>query len=281
MSKPYVIHRYCILISLLLMNNLAMASFDKNIWARWVVYTPQSRARISHEEWQTFLTQRVVTNEEGINLVDYPHLTKTDISLLNRYITRLSTVNIRDYNRNEQLAFWINFYNALIVQAVARHYPVSSIQEVNISPGLFSTGPWGASLVALDGVRLSLDEIQNRIIRPIWNDPRTHYAINDATIGCANLSKKAYEGATIDAQLNQAASEYINSLRGVQLIDHTLVVSKIYEWYLADFGNRDADLIYHLAQYAKEPLKSKLQTIHTIDDYLYNWHLNSTVAHPS
>lgn len=267
-----------LLSCLFLVSNVASATFHKNLWPKWEAHNPLSLVTISHQEWQEFLSQCVITNTEGINLVDYPNLTEANLDLLKRYITRMSQINVTNYNRDEQLAFWLNLYNALIVKIVADYYPIETIQEINISPGLFSVGPWGAKLVTVSGTQLSLDEIQNRIIRAIWNDPRSHYAINDGTIGGANLSKEAFQGKTINAQLNQAAVQYINSLRGIQVIDGKLVVSKIYDWYLDDFGGSELDLINHLSLFANQPLQENLQHLSSINSYIYNWHLNSTVA---
>lgn len=273
----YSLSRYALLICLALVTNIAFASFSKNFWPKWSVHNPVSQEIISHEEWQDFLTRCVITNDEGINLVDYPHLTQADLALLKRYINRMSQINISNYNRTEQLAFWLNLYNALVVQIIANYYPVDTVREVNISPGLFSAGPWGANLVTILGTPLSLDDIQNRILRAIWNDPRTHYAINNGSMGAANLSRQAFQGRTIDAQLNQAAYEYINSLRGIQVIEGKLILSKLYDWYSDDFGGSDADLINHLSHYANKPLQHHLQQISSVNSYIYNWHLNSTV----
>ena len=255
---------------------MAWASFHKELWPKWEVNNPLSQSVISHHEWQAFLSQHVITNQEGITLVDYPHLTENHINALKHYIDQMSVVAINKFNRNEQLAYWLNLYNALTVYTVAHYYPISSIQEIDISPGLFSIGPWGANLLSIEGTALSLDEIYNRIIRPIWNDPRTHYAANNATIGAANLSKQAFQGTTINEQLNKAAFEYINSARGVQIIEKKLIVSKIYDWFRDDFGGSDSDVILHLSQFAKEPLRKQLQQMSTIDSYSYNWHLNSS-----
>ncbi|ARG98392.1 DUF547 domain-containing protein [Legionella micdadei] len=269
---------YILFISLTLVMSNAHASFNKNLWPEWEVNNPLSRASIDHSDWQEFLNRRVLTNQENINLVDYSHLTDEDYTLLQRYIEKMSKIDINNYNRNEQLAFWINLYNALTVQIIADYYPVGSVEEINISPGLFSIGPWGKKVVTINGVSLSLDEIQNRIIRPIWNDQRTLYAINNGSIGAANLSKQAYRGSTIDAALNEAAFNYVNSLRGAQVIEGALVVSKIYDWFNEDFGGTKKDVITHLKQFAKEPLSSQLKHINDIDNYVYNWHLNSTVS---
>lgn len=270
--------RFVYIVCFLIFSQATFASFHKNAWPKWAVHSSMSQAVISHQEWQDFLTRNVKTNEEGINLVDYPHLTEADLDHLQSYITRLSHVHIQNYNRDEQLAFWLNLYNALTVQIVADYYPVDSIQDVKISPGLFNAGPWGANLVKVDGVQLSLDDIQNRIIRPIWNDPRTLYAMSHATIGGANLSKEAFQGSTIGSQLNKAAHEYINSLRAIQIIEGKLIISKIYDWFKDDFGGNTEGLIIHLSQFAEEPIKSHLQRMDVVNSYIYNWHLNSTVA---
>ncbi len=251
------------------------ASYYKSLWPKWEANNPLSKKTISHHAWQTFLTHHVITNEEGINLVDYAHISEAELALLKDYIKSMSQVDIKNYNRQEQLAYWINLYNAITVQTVADYYPIANIQEIRISPGLFSVGPWGANLINVQKTPLSLDDINNRIIRPIWNDPRTHYTLNNATIGAPNLSTQAYEGSHLEEQLNTAATTYINSFRGVQVIEGALIVSKIYDWYEEDFGGTEQDIIRHLTQYAQEPLSSQLKHINKIDSYIYNWHINS------
>lgn len=271
-------YRNYYLIALLLLSNFVHSSIYKNLWPRWEVYNPLSKEIISHQSWQEFLNKRVITNEEHINLVDYAHITPQDLNLLNNYLKDMSKININDYNRNEQLAYWINIYNALTVQTVAKYYPVTTIQEINTSPGLFSIGPWGANLISIKENALTLDDINNRIIRPIWNDPRTHYALNNASIGAPNLNRKVYQGSTLEEQLNNAAQTYINSLRGVSVIEGRLIISKLYDWYEEDFGGTKQDVIIHLLQFAQEPLRSQLKHINSIDSYIYNWHLNSPAS---
>jgi hypothetical protein len=279
MFKIRDLQPYTLIIGLFFIVSAANASFDKSLWPKWGVNNPLSHVVIPHDDWQTFLNRRVITNDdEGINLVDYAHLTKEDYDLLQSYINKMSKIDIDNYNRNEQLAFWINLYNALTVQIIASYYPVGSIEEINISPGLFSIGPWGKKLIIVGGSNLSLDEIQNRIIRPVWNDQRALYAIHNGSIGAANLSKKAYQGTALDEALDEAAFGYINSLRGAQVIEGSLIVSKIYDWFSEDFGGTKQNVITHLKQFAREPLRSQLKHVNDIDSYVYNWHLNSTVT---
>ncbi|TAL63098.1 MAG: DUF547 domain-containing protein [Legionella sp.] len=266
---------YLWIILLSLVTNFAYASFHKSLWPQWEVNNPLSQKVISHKGWDDFLDKYVSTNDEGINVIHYAKLEAKDLVALKQYLKDMAAINIEEYNRNEQLAYWINVYNALTVRTIASYYPIGNVQEVNISPGLFSVGPWGAMLITINHTSLSLDDIDNRIIRPIWNDPRTHYALNNATIGAPNLNRKAYTGAEIERQLNEAATTYINSLRGVQVIEGKLILSKLYDWYEEDFGGTKQAVIYHLSQFAKEPLCSQLKHINTVDTYSYNWHINS------
>jgi hypothetical protein len=280
MFKTIIRNQFFVLI-LLFLTGLTHASFYKSLWPQWEVNNPLSKEIISHQLWQDFLNRRIITSPENINLVDYEHFSQTDLNLLKDYLRDMAQININNYNRAEQLAYWINVYNALTVQTIANYYPISTVQEINISPGLFSVGPWGANLITIKKTTLSLDDINNRIIRPIWNDPRTHYALNNGSIGAPNLNKNAYHGYDLEVQLNKAALTYVNSLRGVSVIEGRLIISKLYDWYEEDFGGTKQDVITHLLQFAKEPLQSQLKHTNTIDSYVYNWHLNSPSSDPA
>ncbi len=278
MYKKNALINQCWLFIFLLffkINSSVATALPKAYWPIWVINNPQSKQHISHQQWQKFLDHTVISNEEQINVIDYAHLTPNDRQLLQRYIKNMSEVNIDQYNRKEQLAYWLNLYNALTVQTIANYYPIATIREISTSPGLFSIGPWGAHLINVKNIPLSLDDINNRIIRPIWNDQRTLYALNNSTMGAANLNKFAFTSTYLDTQLNKAATTYINSLRGVQVIEGRLIISKIYDWYEGDFGGTKQDVIQHITFFAQEPLRSQLKHINTIDSYMYNWHLNS------
>jgi hypothetical protein len=275
----YIVNKYmnCVVLFLVLFSvtGTCQATLQKNLWPQWEVNNPLSKEVISHQLWDEFLKLHVITNEEGINVLSYASFSPKDRKLIKEYLKRMSEIDIDGYNRNEQLAYWINVYNALTIQTVASYYPIGNIQEINITPGLFSSGPWGGTLIHIKKSPLSLDDINNRIIRPIWNDPRTLYALTDATLGAPNMANRAYQGETINEQLNEAALSYVNSLRGVQVVEGKLIVSKLYDWYEEDFGDSKKNVIKHLSQFAKEPLHTQLKHINSIDSYIYNWHLNS------
>ncbi len=244
------------------------------LWARWTAHDPSSKATIDHTAWSAFLARYVTTDAHGVNRVAYARVTAADRDALRRYVARLSQVPISRYDRPEQLAYWINLYNALTVRVVLDHYPVASIRDIDISPGLFADGPWGAELVTVDGQALTLNDIEHRILRPIWRDPRIHYAVNCASLGCPNLAREAYSAATLDRMLDAAARAYVNSPRGVRVGQDGLIVSSLYIWFEADFGGNDAAVIDHLRRYADPPLRDALQGRTEIDGHAYDWSLN-------
>ena len=161
------------------------------------------------------------------------------------------------------------------MSVILDHYPVDTIMDIDISPGLFANGPWGRKLIAVDGTDVSLDDIEHRILRPIWKDPRVHYAVNCASLGCPNLQKKAFTAATADAMLTAAAVEFVNDPRGVRFEGNDLIVSKIYDWFEEDFGGSEAGVLDHVRTYANPDLAARLKGLSDYDDAGYNWRLNN------
>ena len=126
----------------------------------------------------------------------------------------------------------------------------------------------------IEGETLSLDDIEHRILRPIWQDPRIHYAVNCASIGCPNLSNEAFTAQNTDVLLTQGAIAYINHPRGVSINNDELTLSSIYKWFKEDFGTDDRAIIQHLQTYAKPALKAQLGELSDIEGYEYDWSLN-------
>ena len=174
------------------------------LWARWAQHDPSSTMRVDHRLWARFLAAYVRPGEHGLNRVAYGSVTAEGRADLTAYLAMLTAVPVSTLNRREQMAFWINLYNALTVRVVLDHYPVASIRDIDISPGLFSNGPWRAKLIAVEGEPLSLDDIEHRILRPIWRDPRIHYAVNCASVGCPNLQAEPFAAADLDRALDHS-----------------------------------------------------------------------------
>jgi hypothetical protein len=210
----------------------------------------------------------------GINLLQYGGVSKIDYDLLKIYLTTLEGIPISSFSRPEQRAFWINLYNAATVNLILEHYPVESITKISFS--FFSFGPWDEELLTIEGEELSLNDIEHRILRPIWQDPRIHYALNCASIGCPNLQPLAFTAKNTDSLLETGASEYINHPRGAKKEDKKLWLSKIFEWYQDDYGGNEAGVLIHIQKYAKENLANSLYEDELEIEYHYDWRLNKS-----
>ena len=247
----------------------------------WADHDATSAEQVDHVEWQALLDAYLITDDpSGVNLVDYPKLqvNPADQERLERYIAYLEGLDPRRFARDEQMAYWINLYNAVTVKVVLGEYPVDSIK--NIHEGVIPwTGPWGDIHTSAAGQPLTLDNIEHDILRPIWRDPRIHYAVNCASMGCPNLQPEVYTGENLERLLEQGAREYINHPRGAELLDEAFgVVSSIYFWFPEDFGNSEAGVLEHLRKYAEGELAEMLQDFDGSLDHEYDWSLNAPPA---
>jgi hypothetical protein len=245
-----------------------------DLWPRWEAHDPEASATIDHGAWGGFLERNLVRGEDGVNRIAYGAVTGEDRALLGAYLERLAAVPISTFARPEQMAYWINLYNALTVRVVPEHHQVASIRDIRISPGWFSVGPWGKALVTVEGEALSLDDIEHRILRPIWRDPRIHYAVNCAAVGCPNLQPEPFEAGRLDEQLSAAGTEFVNGGRALWIEGRSLRVSSIYHWFREDFGSDDRAVIAHLRSFAHPELAARLEGITRIAGHRYDWRLN-------
>lgn len=242
-------------------------------WGFWDEHTV-STLKIDHTAWNQLLGEYVYSEQDGIHRIDYANVTQTDRRILEDYIRHLEQTQVRQYSLDEQLAYWVNLYNAATVNIILEHYPVESILDINISPGLFKKGPWGKKILRIEEQGVSLNDIEHRILRPLWKDARIHYALNCASLGCPNLPKIAFTAENSEQLLNRAASEFINHPRGASIDDGQLTVSSIYNWFQSDFGGSKKSVIQHLLKYGSTDLASQLKDIKRISNDRYDWGLN-------
>lgn len=243
-------------------------------WDRWTAHDPQSDLVVNHNQWEQFLKTYVVTDSTGLNRVKYDRVTDADTKALHAYIVNLRMVPVDKLNKKEQMAYWINVYNALTIRLILEFYPVKTIQDIDLGSGFFSSGPWDEKLFKIDGELISLNDVEHRILRPIWKDPRIHYAVNCASVGCPNLQNMAFTSANLEALLDQGARSYINSNRNISFRDGKLVASKIYSWFQEDFGGSEQAVLAHMRTYANVGVKTILERVTGIYDYAYDWELN-------
>lgn len=227
--------------------------------------TIASYANFNHSGWDSLLSKHVtMTNGGKASVVDYAGM-KADNAKLASYLEATSNVSQTEFNRwskDEQLAFLINVYNAGTVDLVLSKYPdINSIKDIG---GMFGS-PWKQDFMPLLGKTRSLDDIEHNLIRGSkrYNEPRIHFAVNCASIGCPALLNDAFTGKRLDKQLEQVTSRFLADRSRNRLEGNTLQISPIFKWYKEDFATnwRDTnDLAGFLGRYNASLGLNKTQT---------------------
>lgn len=253
---------------------IAGAAPQAELWPRWEAHDPASTATIDHEPWGSFLDRYLdADHASGVNRVRYASVSASDHAALERYIAALEAVPISQYNRDEQIAYWINLYNAATVDVILDEWPVASIRDIGGTR--LSPGPWNDPVVRVEGEALTLNDVEHRIIRPIWQDPRIHYVVNCASIGCPNLYPEPLTATTWEAIFEESARDYLTHPRGLSFSGSTLNLSSIFDWYVADFGGNLAGVLAHAAPYVDAPTAARLRDHTGRTRYDYDWSINA------
>ena len=261
-----------VLVVGLLCHSVTLAAPSAEIWPHFEAHDVQSTESIDHSAWDKLLSQNVVLQDGKPNAFRYEKFSDAHYSILDDYIEFLENLTISSHNRDEQLAYWINLYNAVTVDQILSSYPLKSIRD--LSSGFFKPGPWATKLLTIEGQEVSLDDIEHRILRPIWKDPRLHYAVNCASLGCPDLARRAFTAENASQLMDENAIAFINHPRGVKINGDRLQISSIYDWFSEDFGNNDQEIIDHLRGFANPSLSEKLGKFTTFSTQRYDWSLN-------
>lgn len=247
--------------------------------------SPAAWAEFPHTAWNMLLHEHVYDIDGGKSTqVDYRALAQKRTQL-NRYLQQMAAVDRNQFDgwpREEQLAFLINAYNAWTVELILGSYPqIESIKDL----GSLFQSPWKKRFIPLLGETLSLDDIEHDLIRGSgrYNEPRIHFAVNCASIGCPALKNEAYTGTCLEQQLEEATRLFLADRDRNRLEGSTLQVSSIFKWYRDDFatGWRGAiSLEQFLALYG-DSLSLTQRQRHSLQqgdiriDFLeYDWRLN-------
>ncbi len=195
---------------------------------------------------------------------------KRDEKQLDRYLSILSAADPDALPRNHQMAFYINAYNAFTLKLILTRYPdINSIKEI----GSFFSDPWSKEFIPLNGHTVSLDFIEQDVLRERFKDPRVHFAINCASKSCPPLFNKPFEGDELDRQLEERTRDFINDPKSNYVKDGTLYLSRIFSWFAGDFNDNPR---YYVRLYAGPDLLKALDAVPSVKvSYLpYDWTLN-------
>jgi hypothetical protein len=234
-------------------------------------FRPKGSGKVGHGALDAVLKAHVRVDPAGYATVDYAGL-RGRRGELTAYLAAMQAVDPTALSRREAHAFWINMYNAKTLDVILEHYPVRSIRDINLGGGFFGRGPWSKKMITASGTELSLDDVEHRIVRALFNDPLSHYALNCASVSCPNLMPRAYTAGNLDEQMRESARLYVNHPRGVSISDGRITASKIYSWYADDFGGKGA-LKAHWTEFATPELAAQIEPA-KLGDFVYDWSLN-------
>ncbi len=220
-----------------------------------------------HNRYDALLQKYVV----GVG-VDYSGWVahREDVIALRGYVTKLTALDPETMTSDEQLAYWLNLYNAVTVRLILDNYPLESIKDLG---GFMKKSPWKRELVSVAGRDLSLNDIENEIIRPTFQDPRIHFALNCASVGCPPLNAGAYSPATLSEQLDAACRRALNEEQWVRVEDNRVYLTKIFDWYADDFKQDGGTVLGFISEYRDTDLVDGEMDVKFMD---YDWSLNET-----
>lgn len=174
-----------------------------------------------HTEWDLLLAEGTVDGS-----VDYDFMMEHR-DQLDAYLERVAEANLAELEPDHLMALLMNAYNALTVRSILDAWPVDSIRDID--------GVWKETTHTVGGAELTLDQIEHNLLRPFWKDPRIHFAVNCASASCAPLPRWAFDGETVDEQLDERTEAFLSSPDNVRIDGDALRVSKYFDWYGDDF----------------------------------------------
>ena len=246
----------------------------------WLTSTAVPAASFDHEHgvWHDLL-QTYVVDHGAYSEVRYRQIQQNAASTLSDYIKTLAAVPKRQFDqwsKAQRLAFLINAYNALTVQLIVQHYPVESIKDI----GGFFRSPWKVEFFTLFGEKTHLDHIEHELIRGRdYAEPRIHFALVCASVGCPKLQNRAYTAKALESMLESATTTFLRdpSRNRYAAADNTLYLSSIFKWYGEDFAVKSGSVQQFVAAYMSDDPKvqQRIRTKQVYIEYLdYDWSLN-------
>jgi hypothetical protein len=237
-----------------------------------------SMDQINHLAWDAILRKYV----DADGMVDYRSLKNSggDVKLLDAYLVTLSSASPRvQASRDAQLAFWINAYNAVTIRGILREYPTTSIR--NHTAKVFGYNLWTDLQLYVGGQPVSLEQIEHEVLRKM-GEPRIHFAIVCASIGCPRLLNEAYTSDRVLDQLERNARDFFARSQNFRYdaAKGRFDVSAILNWFAEDFGSTPAEQLRTIAPWlpGEAPRQAVKQASVRLNYLDYNWNLNDQAS---
>jgi hypothetical protein len=204
--------------------------------------------------------------------VDYEGM-MGDRAGLRGYLAGVATADTSGWTRSEQMAFWINAYNALMVEAVLDHWPLESVLDIGRFLGIPTLAVFREKH-PVAGTELSLDDIEHRILRERFRDPRIHAALVCASISCPILASRAYRAERLDAQLDSAMRGFLEDPGRNRPTSRPPRLSRIFRWYGDDFRAASGTVWAYVRENLSPEVRSVLPPSAEVEFLPYDWGLN-------
>ncbi len=264
-------------VVLCLASGLGAAAPVVDYWSVWDKSKESNTRVIDHSTFDAILRTYVISGHaSGINRFRYGDVSRKHRKQLSRYIKSTTALDPRGYRRTEQKAYWLNLYNALTLELILDNYPVDSIENIPGPGGRADiNGPWDKKVATVARQKISLNDIEHRILRPIWQDHKVHFGLACSGLGCPNIQPEAFTGANSRKLLKKSAYEFVRHPRGVLLKNGKLYASKLFEWYKADFAKNDKKLLKVFARYSSDRDALYLLGFNGKIAYAHDWRINA------
>ena len=259
--------RFKLFLVVLIGLSCASNAIAKKDWAMWNSSNETNGAIIDHSAFDGFLKTYVVSNHpSGINRFRYADVTRRDAKILDHYIVTLASIDPRSYRKLEQKAYWLNLYNALTLQGLLKVYPVSTVDRDKISR---------KRRIRVAGRKLNAADIDEQILRPVWDDYKVVFGLSCASMGCPAIHARAFTADNANTLLKQYAREFISHPRGLTVTKNELRVSAVFAWYREQFGADDRHLLRLLTHYAEDAKALYLLGFSGDIQYAYDQRINA------
>lgn len=218
-------------------------------------------AKADHSQFNSLLKEHVSSSGK----VSYSGF-KSDKAKLQKYLDELETNTVAsDWSSSEIKAYWINAYNAYTIKLMVDNYPLKSIKNLKFD----GKSAWDRKWIKIGGATLSLNDIEHKKLRAKYKEPRIHFAVNCASFSCPILLNEAYTASKLESQLTKQAKKFINSSARNKITADKVEISKLFDWYKADFTSKGS-IIDYLNKYSTV----KINDSATITYLTYNWKIN-------
>ncbi|MEP2936042.1 MAG: DUF547 domain-containing protein [Gilvibacter sp.] len=194
--------------------------------------------------------------------VDYKTI-EGNQATLNELLELAQNVSLSSASAAQVKAFWINAYNLAVIKGIVDNYPIKS--------PLDKKGFFDKTTYSLAGKKITLNDIENNMIRPVYNDARIHFVLVCGANGCPPIINKAYKAASLDSQLQEQTKKALNNDTFIRVKGNKVQVSEIFKWYREDFMTSKSNLIDYINQFRKTPIATDAK----VSYYTYDWKLNA------